>query len=148
MTDMRHGDNTLGGPAYNRTEVTGWVGWVIFAGVMMLINGAFGAIAGFVALFKDDYYQVGSNGLVLNVNYTTWGWIHIVLGVAIAIAGLALLVGQTWARVVAVIGASLSALTQFAFVAAYPLWALIMIAIDVFVIYAIVVHGREARELR
>jgi hypothetical protein len=148
MTEMRHGDSTLSGPAYSRSEVSGWVGWVIFAGVMMLLNGAFGAIAGFVALFKDEYYQVGSNGLVINVDYTTWGWVHIILGVAIALAGLALMVGQTWARVVAVIAATLHALAQFAFVAAYPLWALIMIAINVFVIYAVVVHGREARELR
>jgi hypothetical protein len=148
MTDMRHGSEAQGVAEYEHTEVTGWVAWVVFAGVVMLINGAFSAIAGLVALFEDDYYLVRPNGLVVNVDYTTWGWVHLLIGILIAAAGIGALLGQTWARVVGVVMASVSAIVNFAFLAAYPFWSTIVIALDVFVIYALVVHGREARELR
>src|SRR5690349_22255685 len=86
-----------------RAERTGWYGWIVFAGTMMLMLGSFHAVAGLVALFKDDYYLVRPSGLVVNVDYTTWGWTHIVLGLVIAGAGFGLFVGAMWARVVAVL---------------------------------------------
>jgi hypothetical protein len=147
MTEMRHGSDAVDATGYERTEVTGWVGWVVFAGVIMLINGSFGVIAGLVALFQDDYYLVRSDGLVVSVDYTAWGWVHLLLGILVAAAGLGALVGQTWARVVGVVMASVSAIVHFAFLAAYPFWSTIVIALDVFVIYALIVHGREARAL-
>src|SRR6185503_1604462 len=60
-------------------EPSGWVGWIIFAGAMMIMLGFFHAIAGLVALFKDDYFLVKTSGLVVNVDYTTWGWVHLIL---------------------------------------------------------------------
>lgn len=133
-------------PRSVRRERTGWYGWVVFAGTMMLMLGSFHAMAGLVALFKDDYYLVGSKGLVVNVDYTAWGWIHILFGVLVAGAGVALFVGMMWARVVAILVALLSALVNLAFLSAYPIWSTIMIAVDILVIYAVTAHGAEGSD--
>jgi hypothetical protein len=129
-----------------RTERTGWYGMIAFAGTMMLMLGSFHAVAGLVALFKDDYFLVGRSGLVVDVDYTTWGWTHILFGVLVAAAGVALFVGATWARVIAVMLALFSALINLAFLSAYPVWSAIMIAVDVLVIYAVTAHGGEGSE--
>lgn len=126
---------------------SGWTGWIVFAGVMMLMMGAFHAIQGLVALFQDTYYLVGSEGLIVQVDYTTWGWVHLILGAVVVLAGIALLAGQMWARVVAVILAFGSALVNIAFLGAYPLWSLMMIAVDVLVIWAVTVHGKEMKPI-
>lgn len=149
MADVSSGRAAEATPAYRgEPEVTGWVGWVFFAGVLMIMDGLFSVITGLVALFKDDYYLVGKDGLVVTIDYTAWGWIHLLVGVLVALAGLGAIAGQTWARVVGVVMATLSALANFAFLAAYPVWSTIIIAVDVFVIYALIVHGREARAMR
>jgi hypothetical protein len=124
-------------------EMTGWVGWVVFAGLMMIMLGFFQAIEGLVAIFDDGYYLVRPDGLVVNVDYTTWGWLHLIVGVLAIAAGLGLIAGNIVARVVAVGLALLSAVLNLAFIAAYPVWSTIVIAVDVIVIYAIIVHGRE-----
>lgn len=133
-------------PPYHRREVTGWVGWVIFAGIMMIMLGLFEAIAGFVALFRHDYYLVGSNGLLVKVDWTTWGVVHLALAVLVVFAGFAVLQGKVWGRVVGIVLAVLGALVNLAFLAAYPLWNTILIALDVLVIYALAVHGGEAAD--
>ena len=124
---------------------SGWTGWIVFAGVMMLMMGAFHVIQGLVALFQDTYYLVGQEGLVVQVDYTTWGWVHTILGAVVILAGVALLAGQMWARIVAIILAFGSALVNIAFLGAYPIWSLMMIAIDVLVIYAVTMHGKEMK---
>jgi hypothetical protein len=113
---------------------------------MMLMLGSFHAMAGLVALFKDEYYLVRPSGLVVNVDYTAWGWTHIVLGLVVAGAGFGLFVGAMWARVVAVLVALLSAIVNLAFLSAYPVWSTIMIAVDILVIYAVIAHGREGSD--
>jgi hypothetical protein len=126
-------------------EVTGWAGWVVFAGTMMLILGAFHAIQGLVALLNDQYYLVGANGLTVQLDYTTWGWVHLIGGVLVILAGAGLFAGQTWARGVGIVLAVVSAITNFAFIAAYPVWSSIVIALDILIVYALAVHGRELR---
>jgi hypothetical protein len=130
------------------TEPTGWVGWIAFAAVMMVLIGGLHAIQGLVALFKDEYYVVTNSGLVLTVDYTGWGWVHLIFGILVCLTGIVLFTGRTWARVVGVCAAVLSILINFAFIAAYPFWSLTVIAVDIFVIYALIVHGREMREVR
>jgi len=68
------------------TGVTGWAGWVVFAGIMLIMLGFFQAIEGLVALFNDGFYLVRAEGLVVNVDYNAWGWTHLVLGVIIIYA--------------------------------------------------------------
>jgi hypothetical protein len=120
--------------------------WVLFAGVMMIMVGSFQAISGLVALFKDEYYLVRPNGLVLNIDYTAWGWWHLLLGILVVLAGFGAIAGQTWARVVGVVLALISAVTNMVFISAYPVWSIIIITLDVIVIWALIVHGREVKE--
>ncbi|MGY4856563.1 DUF7144 family membrane protein [Cryobacterium sp. AP23] len=127
------------------TGMSGWTGWIVFAGVIMIMMGAFHVIQGLVALFQDTYYLVAQEGLVVQVDYTTWGWVHTILGAVVILAGVALLAGQMWARVVAVVLAFCSALVNIAFLAAYPIWSLTMIALDVVVIFAVTAHGKELK---
>lgn len=140
------GSAVRGAPRRERApEPTRWVGWIVFSGTMMLVLGAFHAFQGLVALFQNEYFLVGQNGLVLHLDFTAWGWTHLVLGAVVAAAGIGLLAGQMWARVTGVVLAALSALVSLAFLAAYPIWSAIMIAIDVLVIWALTVHGAEIK---
>src|SRR2546430_15968118 len=89
---------------------TAWVGWVMFAGVIMLTIGCFNAVAGIVALTNSDYYLVTSNRLLVHVDYTAWGWTLLIYGVVVGLAGAGVLVGQVWARAVGVLLAVVNAL--------------------------------------
>ncbi len=128
------------------TGMTAWVGWIAFAGTMMVMVGAFHLIQGLVALFNDEVYLVGKSGLVLHLDYTAWGWIHIIGGIIVAGAGFALFTGQIWARTLGVVVAMISAFVNIGFLSAYPIWSAMMIAIDVLVIWALIVHGGELRD--
>ena len=126
-------------------EVTGWVGWVYFAGFMMVLSGIFAAIAGLVALFNDKVYIASQNNLWI-LDYTTWGWAHLLLGILIAAAGMAVMNGQVWGRSIGVILVLISAVANFAFIPVYPIWSIIILTVDALVLYALIAHGSEARE--
>lgn len=116
-------------------------GWVVFAGCMMVMIGTFQGIAGLTALFNDEFFLVGDNGLVLSLDYTMWGWIHLILGVVIALAGVAAMSGRVWGRAVGIALALLSAISNLFFLPAYPIWSTMIIVIDVLVIHALAVHS-------
>ncbi|NMH81034.1 hypothetical protein HF577_28570 [Pseudonocardia xinjiangensis] len=118
-------------------------GLVVFAGTIMIVAGVFQALAGLVALFRNEVYVVGLN-YVYSFDVTTWGWIHLVVGILVAVAGAAVLAGQTWGRVVGVALAVVSMLVNFMFIPYYPVWSLLIIALDVFVIWALCTSPREA----
>jgi hypothetical protein len=124
-------------------QTTGWVGWLVFAAVLMILLGALHAIQGLIALLNSEYYLVGPHGLSVHLDYTTWGWVHMIAGAVVLVAGIGVLAGQTWARAIGILLAFVSALANFAFIAAYPVWSCILIALDVLIIYALAVHGRE-----
>lgn len=146
MSDVRQSrDSADTGFNVQPTRATGWVGWIVFSGILMIMLGLFQAVMGVVALFKDDFYLVGRTGLVVSLDYTTWGWIHLTIGVVALAAGLGVLVGQMWARVIGIILALVSAVTNLVFIAAYPIWSTIVIIVDVLIIYALSVHGREVK---
>lgn len=126
-------------------ESSAWTGWVVFGAMMMILLGSFQAIAGLVALFDEDYYLVVNDELLVTVNYDTWGWTHLVIGLVALAAGLGLMTGAMWARVAGVAVAMISAIVNLAFIAAFPLWALMMITLDVIIIYAITAHGGELK---
>jgi hypothetical protein len=144
MTDTSH-DRRRVEADQGPQEPTGWAGWVVFGGVMLVLVGIFQLMQGLVALADDGYYLVRSDGLLVNVDYTTWGWAHVVIGAVAGLAGVGLMAGNMVARMVGVVIAVLSALANLAFISAYPIWSTIVIALDVIVIYAIVVHGRELK---
>jgi hypothetical protein len=146
MTDTSSTPTRVPAQGRPRIEPTGWVGWIVFAAVMMIMVGVLHAIEGFVALFKDTYYLVHPSGLVLSFNYTAWGWVQIIVGLLVAGAGVGLFRGQMWARIVGVGAALLSLLANFTFASAYPVWSIIMITVDVLIIYALTVHGREMKD--
>ena len=135
--------------SYDRDPTpTAWTGWVVFASAMMFLLGCFQAVQGLVAIFDDGFYRVTDNGLVVEVDYTVWGWVHLLLGALIVVSGLGVLTGNVAARAVGVLLAGLSALVNLAFIEAYPIWSVIVITLDVLVIYALTVHGRELRSSR
>ena len=125
-------------------DASGWaVGWMTYAAVWMWILGFFHAMAGFVGILEDEIYAVTPD-YVFQLDVTTWGWIHLILGVVVFLAGIAVFRGAVWARTIGVILAVVSTLGTFAWLPWYPLWGLVMITANVFVIWALTVHGRDA----
>ncbi len=127
----------------NYSDPSSWVGWIYFAGFMLILLGFFHILAGVVSLFKNDILVHTASGSTWVFNTTAWGWIHIAGGALAWLAGSALMRGQTWARVLTVIIVVLSALANMAFVPIYPVWSILIIAVDILIIYAVSVHGRE-----
>lgn len=123
---------------------TGWVGWIYFAGIIMVVRAMLQGFFGFVALSKDDFYVVTQNQLSV-FNYDAWGWLHILLAVILLTGGFSLFSGGVWGRVVACIGVALSLVANLIFLPAYPIWGIAVIILDMLVLYAILVHGDEAR---
>jgi hypothetical protein len=123
-------------------STTGWAGWAMFAGFMMILIGSFEAIAGLVGIIDDEFYVLGVK-YVFKFDATTWGWIHLIWGAVVLLAGLAVFKGSVWARTVGVVVAMFSAIANFAFLPYYPVWSLIIITVCVLVIWALIVHGRE-----
>jgi hypothetical protein len=123
----------------------GAVGMLIFAGTMMVLAGVFEAFQGLVAILDDSFYVVGEE-YVLQLDVTTWGWIHLILGIVVALAGVGLFQGATWSRAVAVVMASLAIVANFFWMPYYPLWSLTIITLSVLVIWAAAAHGRDIRD--
>jgi hypothetical protein len=118
------------------------VGLTFTASVFMILIGGFQAIQGLVALVNDTFYVVGPE-YVFQFDVTTWGWIHLILGVVAVFAGFFLFQGAVWARTVAVLMASVSIIANFMWMPYYPLWSLTLITFNAFVIWAVTAHGRD-----
>ncbi len=119
---------------------TGWMtGGVVFAGVLMLCNGVMAVLQGIAAIAEDDWYA-GVGDYAYRIDLTGWGWIHLVIGVCVALTGAGVLRGASWARYVGILFASLSLVAQFLFLPYAPVWSVVMIAIDLFVIWALAVY--------
>jgi hypothetical protein len=121
------------------------VGFILFAAIMMIMVGVFQALQGIIAIFENEFY-VATRNYLFQFDATTWGWIHLLVGLLVAFAGWGLLSGKTWARVVALTLAVLSAIANFLFIPYYPFWALLLITLDIFVIWAVAAHGGELRD--
>jgi hypothetical protein len=126
------------------SEVSGWAfGFAAFAGAIMLMIGIFQAFAGLAAIFNDEFFVVGRN-YTYDLDITAWGWIHLILGVIIAFAGISIYSGATWARAVGIVLAILSAVANFFFIPYYPVWSVLIIALCIAVIWALTVYDRDA----
>ena len=127
------------------SRVTAWVGWIFFASVIMIVSGVFSIIWGVVGLVRNEVF-VGRHANVINLDYTAWGWINLILGLVVLLAGASLLTGSRWAGVVAIVLAALSAITNLLVLASSPVWSVVVIACDLLVIFAVTVHGDELRK--
>ena len=127
-------------------DPSGWaIGWTAFAGIMMVMGGVWWIISGIVAIANEDFYVVGEE-YIFQFSTTTWGRIHLILGIEILLAGFYLFTGAVWARTVGVIVAVLWALVAFAWMPWYPIWAIAFLAVSIFVIWALTAHGRDIVE--
>ncbi|MBM7831905.1 hypothetical protein JOE59_002610 [Agromyces cerinus] len=133
----------------SETQVTGWVGWGAFAAIMLIIAGGFDVLYGFIALaMPDSAYLTTGGGALFLFDVQGWGWWHVISGALLVLIGAALFSGATWARVVAVILVILNAVGQLFLLPVQPWWSLIVLTLDILVIYALTVHGRELQARR
>jgi hypothetical protein len=122
-----------------------WVhGVTLFAGVMMIVGGAFQAFEALAAIVNDKYLVVLPN-YIYSFDLTAWGWIHLIIGLALVLTGICLLLGQGWSKLVGIIVAGIAALANFTWLPYAPLWAIIVIALDVLVIWALVSSRQQAK---
>jgi hypothetical protein len=126
---------------------SGWaIGWTTFAALMMMLIGFWHAMAGLVAILDDGFYGAARE-YVFRFNTTTWGWIHLIVGIIVLLAGVGLFRSAVWARTIGVIMAAVSGLVGFAWLPYFPVWGVIFIAGAVAVIWALTAHGRDIDEL-
>jgi len=118
-------------------------GWVVFAAIVLIIGGILDAMWGLAALLNSEVVTVGGHGVVV-WDFTAWGWAHLIIGSLMALTGLGLFAGSGAARVFAIIFASLSVLLQFGTFTAFPLWSMVIIAIDITIIYQLTARWQPA----
>jgi hypothetical protein len=124
-------------------EVNPWArGLAVFAAVMMMTIGVLQVLAGLAAIIQNQFYVVAAN-YAFRIDVTAWGWIHLLLGVLVAVSGYFVIRGSWWARSVGVALAAVSLVANFLFIPYYPLWAMLIVALDVAVIWALCVWGKE-----
>jgi hypothetical protein len=126
------------------TSTGAWGGWVTFAGITLVLVGCVHLLEGLIALTKPEQYLVSSRGLILQLSYTGWGWIHLIGGIVLIVAGVGVLNRNGLARIVGIAAAGLSALVNLTFLSASPVYAITVITLDVVFIYAMTVHGGQA----
>jgi hypothetical protein len=122
------------------------IGWTAFAAYMLILIGTFHAISGLAGIIKNEFYAV-SPDYVFKFDATAWGWIHLIGGIVVALAGFGLFRGAVWARTVGVIVAGISAIVSFAWLPWYPIWGILIIVVDITVIWALTAHGRDITEV-
>ena len=126
---------------YSAARTSGWaIGGVTFASTIMILVGTFQAFAGLAAIIDDQFYVITQN-YAFDLDTTAWGWIHLLLGIVVALAGFALWNRKVWAATVAIFLAMLSAIANFFFIPYYPFWSILMIALAVWVIWALTRPG-------
>ena len=124
-------------PAEQEDAISGWaVGGTFFAATMLIMLGFFQAITGFAAILEDEFFVLTRN-YVFDLDVSTWGWIHLVIGVVAVFAGAYIMTGATWARAIGILAALVIAVNNFLFLPYYDLWSLVGIAISVWVIWSL-----------
>ena len=118
------------------------VGWSVFAAYILMMMGVFQALAGIAAIANDDKFVV-TEDYILTLDVTQWGWVHLIIGIVVFLAGLGIFSGNVLARTVGVLVAIGSAVSAFVFLPIQPIWSSILIAIAVAVIWALTAHGRD-----
>lgn len=120
-------------------------GFVVFAGALLMVEGLINVVHGLTALLSDDRLGIHRENLII-VNVTAWGWVVLISGLLLIPIGGALLTGARWSRIAGIVVVSLHAVTQIGWLSAYPVWALLMIALDVIVLYALTARWSDVRD--
>lgn len=131
-------------PEVSVSELASGIG-VMFAAVMMIVNGIFHVFQGLAGVMSDEFFVTLPN-YVVTVDVTTWGWVHLVLGVLVGIGGFYLFSGSRPAAIFALVVVVISAIGNFAFIPYYPFWTLLVIAVDIYIIWAIARSGILERD--
>lgn len=121
-----------------------WSGWIIFAALTMMLIGGFNVLQGLAAIFSDNYYAVTEDKLLV-LDFTAWGWITLIWGGVLLAVGGSLLAGKAWSRWAGVVIVMGNALAQAAFMQAFPLWSILVIALCAVVVYSLTVRWDEAQ---
>lgn len=141
---MSYQTHTMSGAMGRGETVAGWVvGFAVFAGVLMIMAGIFQALQGLAAVLDDDFFVIRDN-YAFHMDASSWGWVHLVTGTIVALAGFGVLSGQLWARIVGIALALLSAVVNFFYIPYYPAWSILIISVDIVVIFALCSYSREA----
>jgi len=119
----------------------------VLAGVLMIVGGIWGFLVGLAVVIKKSFFVTVNSSYPYHWNITDWGWVHLILGAVVFAAGVCVLLGMVWARVVGVILATLSAIASFMFLPYYPFWSIILVAIDVYIIWALVAGGSRRQRV-
>ena len=124
-------------------QPSGWaMGWATFAAILLMIGGVWGAIVGIAGIAEDEFFVVTPDW-VFQLDATTWGWTHLIVGIILFASGIGIFTGNVLARTVGVIIAGLSAIANFAWLPYYPVWAIVAIAVNIAIIWALTAHGRD-----
>ena len=126
-------------PEVSGSELAAGVG-VMFAATMMIVGGIFQIFQGLAAVVNDEFF-VSLPNYVITLDVSTWGWAHLIMGALIVIGGFYLFSGSRTAAIFALVLAVISAIGNFAFIPYYPFWTLLLIAVDIYIIWAIVRSG-------
>jgi hypothetical protein len=130
----------------DREPSAGAIGWITFAGIVMVVGGGFAVLQGLAWLINSDNFP--GKDQVFSGQATTWGWVQLIVGVIVVLAGFGVFTGNVLARTVGVLAAALSMLTSFVSITFYPVWGIIVIAIDIAIIWALTAHGRDIQRAR
>lgn len=122
-----------------------WSGWILFAGLLMALIGAFNALQGLAAIFSEGYFVVTEDELLV-FDFTAWGWITLIWGIVLVAGGLGLVTGREWARWTGIAVVGLNAVGQAAFLAAFPFWSVLVISLCVVVLFALAARWEVAQD--
>lgn len=130
----------------NREPSGAAIGWISFAGFMLILGGSFGILAGLGGIINSDSFVVTQDN-IFKLSTTSWGWWHLIVGIVVLLSGFGVFTGNVLARTVGVIAATISCISAFVWIPIYPVWGICLIAIDIAIIWALTAHGRDIHKL-
>jgi hypothetical protein len=139
---MEAGTTPPAGKPHSHAGEAGISGWVVFAAVVLIVVGTLDALYGLAAILNDEVVVVGGHGVMV-IDITTWGWVHLILGSIVALTGIGLFAGSALARGAAIFFVAVNAIAQIVWFPAAPLWAILIIFLDVVIIYQLTVRWEE-----
>jgi hypothetical protein len=141
-------DAAMAASAHRSGYDEGLNGWQVFAAIVLFLNGTFGVLYGLAAVLNDEVVTVGGDSGVTVLDFTTWGWVNMVVGILMALVSVGLFMMKGWARFGAVVFCMINVLIQFGTISAFPLWSLLVIALDIVIIYQLTANWTPVQDGR